>query len=92
MLRSDTVPCRSSCKCTPWSGRTWPEKSQNLTHSTIPTLFIIDTVGRRKLCLITFPLMCIFLLAAGLSLLNHHGSRAGQVGPVVLFVYLFTIA
>ena len=36
--------------------------------------------------------MCIFLLAAGLSLLNHQGSRAGQVGPVVLFVYLFTIA
>jgi hypothetical protein len=35
--------------------------------------------------------MCIFLLAAGLSLLNHSGSRAGQVGPVVLFVYLFTI-
>lgn len=59
---------------------------------TIPTLFLIDTVGRRKLCLITFPLMCIFLLAAGLSTLNTTGSRAGQVGPVVLFVYLFTIA
>lgn len=35
--------------------------------------------------------MCIFLLAAGLSLLNHDGSRAAQLGPVVLFVYLFTI-
>lgn len=103
---------------------------------TIPTLFMIDTVGRRRLCLIvslsslliphfnplshptswhrfvhsislpipssvkrehirlmmqTFPLMCIFLLAAGLSLLNKTGSQASQVGPVVLFVYLFTI-
>jgi sugar porter (SP) family MFS transporter len=58
---------------------------------TIPTLFLIDTQGRRKLCLITFPLMCIFLLAAGLSLLNKTGSQAAQIGPVVLFVYLFTI-
>lgn len=58
---------------------------------TIPTLFLIDTVGRRKLCMITFPLMCLFLLAAGLSLLNTTGSRGAQIGPVVLFVYLFTI-
>ncbi|OAL45338.1 putative facilitated glucose transporter [Pyrenochaeta sp. DS3sAY3a] len=58
---------------------------------TIPTLFLIDTKGRRTLCLITFPLMCIFLLAAGLSLLKDDGSRAARVGPVVLFVYLFTI-
>jgi hypothetical protein len=36
--------------------------------------------------------MCIFLLAAGLSLLNDTGSQAAQIGPVVLFVYLFTIA
>ena len=35
--------------------------------------------------------MCIFLLAAGLSLLNDDGPRAAQIGPVVLFVYLFTI-
>lgn len=59
--------------------------------STIPTLFLIDTKGRRTLCLITFPLMCIFLLAGGLSLLNKSGSQAGQIAPVVLFVYLFTI-
>jgi len=59
---------------------------------TIPTLFMIDPVGRRRLCLITFPFMCIFLLAAGLSLLNTSGSDAAQIGPVVLFVYLFTIA
>lgn len=58
---------------------------------TIPTLFLIDTKGRRTLCLITFPLMCLFLLAAGLSLLNHSGSRGAQIGPVVLFIYLFTI-
>lgn len=36
--------------------------------------------------------MCIFLLAAGLSLLKDSGSRGSQIGPVVLFVYLFTIA
>ncbi|EXL72231.1 hypothetical protein FOPG_12178 [Fusarium oxysporum f. sp. conglutinans race 2 54008] len=60
--------------------------------ATIPTLFLIDTKGRRTLCLITFPFMCVFLLAAGLSLLNHSGSRGAQIGPVVLFVYLFTIA
>ncbi|KAH8722510.1 sugar transporter-like protein [Phaeosphaeriaceae sp. PMI808] len=59
---------------------------------TIPTLFLIDTKGRRTLCLITFPIMCITLLAAGLSLLNHTGSQGAQIGPVVLFVYLFTIA
>lgn len=59
--------------------------------ATIPTLFIIDTKGRRWLTLATFPGMCIFLLAAGLSLLNHSGSRGAQIGPVVLFVYLFTI-
>ncbi|KAH8901242.1 sugar transporter-like protein [Thozetella sp. PMI_491] len=58
---------------------------------TIPTLFLIDTKGRRTLTLITFPLMCVFLLAAGLSLLKTTGSRGEQIGPVVLFVYLFTI-
>ena len=60
--------------------------------ATIPTLFLIDTKGRRTLTLATFPIMCITLLAGGLSMLNHHGSRGGQIGPVVLFVYLFTIA
>ncbi|PYH43027.1 putative facilitated glucose transporter [Aspergillus saccharolyticus JOP 1030-1] len=58
---------------------------------TIPTVFLIDTKGRRTLCLITFPLMCIFLLAAGLSLLKTTGSKGSQIGPVALFVYLFTI-
>lgn len=57
---------------------------------TIPTLFLIDTKGRRTLCLITFPLMCIFLLAAGLSLLIK-GDGAAKLGPVALFIYLFTI-
>ncbi|CAI7579427.1 unnamed protein product [Penicillium pancosmium] len=59
---------------------------------TIPTLFLIDTKGRRTLTLITFPLMCIFLLAAGLSILNKAGSPSLHVAPVVIFVYLFTIA
>ncbi|KAJ5242443.1 uncharacterized protein N7469_000770 [Penicillium citrinum] len=59
--------------------------------STIPTLFLIDTKGRRTLTLITFPLMCIFLLAAGLSILNKASTPSLHVAPVVLFVYLFTI-
>ena len=37
--------------------------------------------------------MCIFLLAAGLTLLQPEtASQAARVGPVVLFIYLFTIA
>lgn len=36
--------------------------------------------------------MCIFLLAGGLSLLNTSDNRAARIGPVVLFIYLFTIA
>jgi MFS family permease len=59
--------------------------------STIPTLFLIDTKGRRTLTLATFPLMCIFLLAAGLSLLKTDGTDGEKLGPVVLFIYLFTI-
>ncbi|KAH0423886.1 sugar transporter [Colletotrichum camelliae] len=59
--------------------------------ATIPTLFLIDTKGRRTLCMITFPLMCIFLLAAGLSLLNPTTDRGSKIGPVALFIYLFTI-
>ncbi|KAL2803097.1 hypothetical protein BJX63DRAFT_86388 [Aspergillus granulosus] len=61
--------------------------------STIPTLFLIDTKGRRTLTLATFPGMCIFLLAGGLSLLNDDPDlpRGERIGPVVLFVYLFTI-
>ncbi|KAE9993868.1 hypothetical protein Vi05172_g5331 [Venturia inaequalis] len=62
--------------------------------ATIPTVFLIDTKGRRTLTLATFPGMCIFLLAAGLSLLNQDNEnvgRAAKIGPVVLFVYLFTI-
>lgn len=58
---------------------------------TIPTLFMIDTKGRRTLTLATFPFMCIFLLAGGLSLLKTTGSAGERLGPVVLFIYLFTI-
>jgi sugar porter (SP) family MFS transporter len=61
--------------------------------ATIPTLFMIDTKGRRTLTLATFPFMCIFLLAAGLSMLMPTtASRGAQIGPVALFIYLFTIA
>lgn len=30
--------------------------------------------------------MCIFLLAAGLSLLKDTGSKGAQIGPVALYV------
>lgn len=59
--------------------------------ATIPTLFLIDTKGRRTLTLATFPGMCITLLAAGLSLLKTTGSKGARIGPVALFIYLFTI-
>jgi len=65
---------------------------------TIPTLFLIDTAGRRTLTMLTFPFMCIFLLAAGLSLLNpaikptDQGGNPAAISPVLLFIYLFTIA
>ncbi|KAJ5043105.1 uncharacterized protein L3040_004490 [Drepanopeziza brunnea f. sp. 'multigermtubi'] len=58
---------------------------------TFPTLFLIDTKGRRNLCLITFPFMFLFLLAAGLAELQP-ADGAKKVGPVILFIYLFTIA
>jgi len=59
---------------------------------TIPTLFLIDTKGRRTLCLITFPLMAIFLIGAGLSfLVPESASQGARLGPVALFIYLFTI-
>lgn len=52
---------------------------------TIPTLFLIDTKGRRTLTLITFPLMAIFLLAAAFSLLTPETASPGaRLGPVVL--------
>jgi sugar porter (SP) family MFS transporter len=60
--------------------------------ATIPTLFLIDTKGRRTLTMITFPFMCVFLLAAGLSVLNNTDNNAAKLGPIVLFIYLFTIA
>jgi len=70
---------------------------------TIPTLFLIDTKGRRTLTLITFPLMCVFLLAAGLSVLGvpvsamarealTSSEKTAKLAPIVLFIYLFTIA
>ncbi len=39
------------------------------------------------MCAKTFPLMCIFLLAAGLSLLKKNGSTGAKLGPVTLFVF-----
>ncbi|CAI6234895.1 unnamed protein product [Periconia digitata] len=68
---------------------------------TVPTLFLIDTKGRRTLTLLTFPFMCIFLLAAGLCTLTYDeipaemltaSQASARVGPIVLFIYLFTIA
>lgn len=65
-----------------------------ITNKMVP----VDTIGRRRLCLITFPLMCVFLLAAGLSLLAVPGintpegppavilDKSAKLGPIVLYV------
>jgi len=57
----------------------------------IPALFMIDTFGRRALLLSTFPVMCIFLLAAGLCFLISKNKGKLRTGLVALFIYLFTI-
>lgn len=44
----------------------------------------IDTWGRRKLMLITLPLMSLFLAAAALLFINGK-----HLAPIVVFIYLF---
>jgi MFS family permease len=53
-----------------------------------PAIWTIDTFGRRKLLLVTFPQMAWTLLAAGLCTLIPGASKA-HLGLVALFVFLF---
>ncbi|OAA59286.1 Sugar/inositol transporter [Cordyceps fumosorosea ARSEF 2679] len=53
-----------------------------------PSIWTIDTFGRRSLLLFTFPQMSWTLLTAGLCTLIS-GNRGAHLGVVALFVYLF---
>jgi MFS family permease len=57
---------------------------------TIPAIFLIDTFGRRSLLLSTFPLMCVFLLATGLTFLMDEARTQLRTGLIALWIYLFT--
>ncbi|RSH88653.1 hypothetical protein EHS25_002880 [Saitozyma podzolica] len=57
----------------------------------IPAVFTVDTFGRRSLLLSTFPFMCHFLLATGLSFLmsaEHEQTRTALIAAS--FIYIFT--
>ncbi|KAI1117526.1 hypothetical protein F5Y14DRAFT_352756 [Nemania sp. NC0429] len=55
----------------------------------IPAFYTIDTFGRRKLLLTTFPLMSIFLFYTGFSFYIPAGTA--QVANVALGIYLFGV-
>ena len=95
----DLRQCRLQCYSSPvcvigiWCGSSCFHHSDPLLDrhegSPIPDL----ACKQPKICLLgaltspkTFPLMCIFLLAAGLSLLETTGSKGSRIGPVVLWV------
>ena len=54
----------------------------------IPTFYTIDTFGRRKLLLLTFPLMSLFLLWTGFGFLSS--SDQTKIGIVASGVYIFS--
>ncbi|KAJ7178181.1 sugar transporter-like protein [Mycena filopes] len=56
-----------------------------------PALFLIDSFGRRSLLLFGFPMMFLWLLAAGLCFLISDSQPQLRTGLVAFFVYLFTI-
>ncbi|KAI1167199.1 hypothetical protein F5B18DRAFT_659266 [Nemania serpens] len=55
----------------------------------IPAFYTIDTFGRRKLLLTTFPLMSLFLFYTGFSFYIPSGTA--QVANVALGIYLFGV-
>jgi len=55
----------------------------------LPAFKTIDSWGRRKLLLITFPMMAIFMLLTGLAFL--HDNVNVRAGLVLTGMYLFTI-
>lgn len=60
----------------------------------LPSVYFIDSFGRRSLLLATFPNMCWTLMAAGLCFLIDQGDKHSttRTGVVAFFIYLFTIA
>ncbi|PWN42296.1 hypothetical protein IE81DRAFT_137327 [Ceraceosorus guamensis] len=73
----------------------------------IPAIFVIDKFGRRSLLLTTFPIMAIFLFAAGLMFLAPNTANPdfgivpdadqfiatkGKLAGIAIFIYLFTLA
>lgn len=57
----------------------------------LPGFFTIDTFGRRTLLLVTFPLMCIFLLMVGMAFFIPAESKA-RLAVVALGIYLHCMA
>ncbi|BEI86646.1 hypothetical protein CcaverHIS002_0609330 [Cutaneotrichosporon cavernicola] len=57
---------------------------------TIPAIFLVDTFGRRSLLLSTFPFMCVFLLATGLTFLMDEARTQLRTGLIAFWIYLFT--
>ncbi|KAI1428825.1 hypothetical protein F5Y12DRAFT_799896 [Xylaria sp. FL1777] len=55
----------------------------------IPAFYTIDTFGRRKLLLTTFPLMSLFLFYTGFSFYIPAGT--GRIASVALGIYLFGV-
>lgn len=56
----------------------------------IPALYTIDTFGRRRLLLTSYPFMSIFLLVTGLAFLIE--ARETRVAIIATGIYLFTVA
>ncbi|OBA24368.1 hypothetical protein METBIDRAFT_37979 [Metschnikowia bicuspidata var. bicuspidata NRRL YB-4993] len=56
----------------------------------IPAFYTIDTFGRRNLLLMTFPLMCIFLLMAGFGFwIPFDTNPDARLGVITTGIYLF---
>lgn len=56
----------------------------------LPAVYTIDTFGRRKLLLTTFPLMSICLVITGAAF--HIKGKHAKIGVIALGIYLFGIA
>lgn len=60
--------------------------------SCIPTVYAIDTVGRRNLLLATFPFMALSLLMTGFGFwIPEDVSRDGRLACITLGIYLFAV-
>lgn len=60
--------------------------------SCIPTFYTIDSVGRRNLLLMTFPLMSLSLLLTGFGFwISEETNRDGRLACITMGIYLFAI-